>query len=102
MLSRKPAEEPEDTATTTLDDGGDDALSTADVKDPTEYEQVFKPKSKLGLSPPVKMDPFPAPKNDGQLQYFVVFKCFLSKIYRFHFLWQVALIVINFFLYRNP
>ena len=45
---RKPAEEPEEPSNGTPDDAGEDASSTADVKDPTEYEQVFKPKTSLG------------------------------------------------------
>ena len=43
----KPAEEPEEPGTNN-DDSSEDAASTADVKDPKEYEQVFKPNNKLG------------------------------------------------------
>lgn len=56
------------TTTSAQDDGADDAQSTADVKDPAEYEQVFKPKNKLSLSPPQKMDPFPAPDDGKELK----------------------------------
>jgi len=61
----KPAEEPEEPSNSNTDDAGEDASSTADVKDPREYEQVFKPNTKLAMSPPRQMDPFPAPTDDG-------------------------------------
>lgn len=48
LICRKPAEEPEEPSNSNTDDAGEDASSTADVKDPREYEQVFKPNTKLG------------------------------------------------------
>lgn len=44
---RKPAEEPEEPQSASVD-AGEDSASTADVKDPTEYQQIFKSNSKLG------------------------------------------------------
>lgn len=47
LLYSKPREEPEETTPGT-EDNDDESSSTADVKDPNEYEEVFKPKSRLG------------------------------------------------------
>lgn len=49
FLPRKPAEEPEEPGGANNEDVGEDSVSTADVKDPTEYEQVFKPNTNLGM-----------------------------------------------------
>lgn len=50
-IDSKPAEEPEEPGNGPTEDAdAEDASSTADVKDPTEYEQVFKPKTSLGRS----------------------------------------------------
>ncbi|XP_067928662.1 katanin p80 WD40 repeat-containing subunit B1-like isoform X2 [Watersipora subatra] len=58
----KPAEEPEEPGPP--EDPGEDATSTADVKDPTEYAEIFKGSTKVAQSPPRKILPFPAPQDD--------------------------------------
>uniref|UniRef100_A0A4W3HCB1 Katanin p80 WD40 repeat-containing subunit B1 n=1 Tax=Callorhinchus milii TaxID=7868 RepID=A0A4W3HCB1_CALMI len=45
----------------------DDKESTAEIRNPEEYKEIFQPKSAIARTPPRRNDPFPAPPEDDQL-----------------------------------
>ncbi|XP_074646199.1 katanin p80 WD40 repeat-containing subunit B1-like [Tubulanus polymorphus] len=55
-----PKEEPEEPHTP-AEDPGDDDLSTADITDPSDYNEIFHPRQRLSHSPVRDMEPFKAP-----------------------------------------
>uniref|UniRef100_A0A4W3HUK0 Katanin p80 WD40 repeat-containing subunit B1 n=1 Tax=Callorhinchus milii TaxID=7868 RepID=A0A4W3HUK0_CALMI len=49
----------------------DDKESTAEIRNPEEYKEIFQPKSAIARTPPRRNDPFPAPPEDGKLLPFL-------------------------------
>ncbi|PIK42084.1 putative katanin p80 WD40 repeat-containing subunit B1-like [Apostichopus japonicus] len=48
----------------TEDDEREDLNSSAEIRDPVKYEEIFQPKHKLGQPPEKPSTPFPAPLED--------------------------------------
>ncbi|XP_071174982.1 katanin p80 WD40 repeat-containing subunit B1-like isoform X2 [Mytilus edulis] len=57
-VPKEEAEEP------THDNEDEKETSTADIKNPEDYREIFQPKSRISRSPTRKMEPFPAPPED--------------------------------------
>ncbi|XP_007902854.1 katanin p80 WD40 repeat-containing subunit B1 isoform X2 [Callorhinchus milii] len=45
----------------------DDKESTAEIRNPEEYKEIFQPKSAIARTPPRRNDPFPAPPEDDNV-----------------------------------
>lgn len=59
-VPKEEAEEP------THDNEDEKETSTADIKNPEDYREIFQPKSRITRSPTRKVEPFPAPPEDGK------------------------------------
>ncbi|XP_052061329.1 katanin p80 WD40 repeat-containing subunit B1-like isoform X2 [Mytilus californianus] len=57
-VPKEEAEEP------THDNEDEKETSTADIKNPEDYREIFQPKSRITRSPTRKVEPFPAPPED--------------------------------------
>ncbi|XP_076110896.1 katanin p80 WD40 repeat-containing subunit B1-like isoform X3 [Mytilus galloprovincialis] len=59
-VPKEEAEEP------THDNEDEKETSTADIKNPEDYREIFQPKSRISRSPTRRVEPFPAPPEDGK------------------------------------
>ncbi|XP_076110895.1 katanin p80 WD40 repeat-containing subunit B1-like isoform X2 [Mytilus galloprovincialis] len=57
-VPKEEAEEP------THDNEDEKETSTADIKNPEDYREIFQPKSRISRSPTRRVEPFPAPPED--------------------------------------
>ncbi|XP_066569735.1 katanin p80 WD40 repeat-containing subunit B1 [Amia ocellicauda] len=46
----------------------DEKESTAEIRNPEDYKEIFQPKSAISRTPPKKSEPFPAPPEDENFQ----------------------------------
>lgn len=62
-LPKEEAEEP------THDNDEEKDNSSADIQNPEDYREIFQPRSRISRSPVRKVEPFPAPPEDGKYTY---------------------------------
>uniref|UniRef100_A0A670K9T1 Katanin p80 WD40 repeat-containing subunit B1 n=1 Tax=Podarcis muralis TaxID=64176 RepID=A0A670K9T1_PODMU len=51
------------------EDDREDKESTAEIQNTEDYNEIFQPKNPITRTPPNKSEPFPAPPEDGELEF---------------------------------